>query len=305
MRRFLRNQLGRVKQVWGDANIWVAGERRHWLQHPLVQERINWKITGDRNLDRFQYFLNRYLKDRLPVENALTLGCGSGDLERGLSQYKFAKNHDAIDLSDDAIRSARQQAAEAGLSHIRYRVAELNSVQLQPDRYDVIFAISSAHHVAKLEHLYEQVQSALRRGGYFFLDEYIGPSQFQWADEQLLAMNAELKSLPEKLRRRVSEPPKIKREVIRKTIEHMNTADPSEAIRSAEIVPLLSRYFQVLEFRGYGGSLLHELLYDITGNFDEGNPGSLELLRRLFQVEDDLIAGGRLQHDFAVIIATR
>jgi hypothetical protein len=85
----------------------------------------------------------------------------------------------------------------------------------------------------------------------------------------------------------------------------MNAADPSEAIRSAEIVPVLSRYFRILEFRGYGGSLLHELLFDITGNFDERNPGSLEQLRRLFQVEDDLIASGRLKDDFAVIIATR
>ena len=305
MRLFLQNQLRRVQQVWGDANIWVPGERRHWMQHPLVQERINRKVTRDAHIDRFQYFLNAYLKDRLPVECALTLGCGAGDLERGLSQYNFAKLHDAIDVSEAAIHQAKQQAEAAGLPQIRYRLADLNSLELDPDRYDVIFGVSSVHHVAGLERLYEQVQRALRPGGYLFLDEYIGPTQFQWTDEQLEAINAELRSLPGTLRRSVSEPGEVKQEVIRKTIEYMNAADPSEAIRSAEIVPVLSRYFRILEFRGYGGSLLHELLFDITGNFDERNPGSLEQLRRLFQVEDDLIASGRLKDDFAVIIATR
>jgi 2-polyprenyl-3-methyl-5-hydroxy-6-metoxy-1,4-benzoquinol methylase len=180
------------------------------MQHPLVQERINLKVARDAHIDRFQYFLNAYLKDRLPVECALTLGCGAGDLERGLSQYNFAKLHDAIDVSETAIHQAKQQAEAAGLPQIRYRLADLNSLELDPDRYDVIFGVSSVHHVAGLEHLYEQVQRALRPGGYFFLDEYIGPTQFQWTDEQLEAINAELRSLPGTLRRSVSEPGEVK-----------------------------------------------------------------------------------------------
>ena len=47
--------------------------------------------------------------------------------------------------------------------------------------------------------------------------------------------------------------------------------DPSEAIRSEEIVPTLLRYFDILEFRPYGGAIQHMLLSGITGNFDENN----------------------------------
>jgi hypothetical protein len=85
----------------------------------------------------------------------------------------------------------------------------------------------------------------------------------------------------------------------------MNESDPSEAIRSAEIVPLLSRHFDVVEKNGWGGSLLHLLLEGIAGNFDERNPGSLAYLQGLFDLEDRLIAEGVLEDDFATIIARR
>jgi O-antigen biosynthesis protein len=304
IKRLLQSGLHRVKHVWGTGTIWTAGEMRHWLQHPLVQTRVNRMITGGSETDRFQYFLKSRLDGRLPVDRALTLGCGSGELERGLSKYNFAKAHEGIDVSDDAIRKAGALAADQHLSHVSYRSEDLNRLHLQPHSYDVIFGVSSVHHVESLENLFAQIAAALKPGGYFFLDEYIGPSRFQWTDDQLRIMNEELNALPRELRRSVSEPGKYKPPVIRKTVEYMKAADPSEAVRSAEIVPLLSQYFDIREFKGYGGSLLHELLYDIAGNFTEKAPGSLDHLRRLFDLEDHLIALGTLAHDFAVIVAT-
>ena len=81
--------------------------------------------------------------------------------------------------------------------------------------------------------------------------------------------------------------------------------DPSEAIRSAEIVPLLKDYFDVIEFKGYGGSLLHLVLEGIAGNFVPGDPLATEWVERLSAIEDQLILEGRLAHDFAVIIARK
>jgi len=304
-KRLLRRSVERVKQVWGKETIWAPGEIRHWLQHPLVQERINTKITGGCQKDRFQWFLDTHLVGKLPVNRALTLGCGAGELERGLSKYNFANVHDAIDLSDEAIRLAKEAASAERLRHTRYLVDDLNAIRLQPERYDVVFGVSSIHHVERLEHLFEQVSGAMKKSAYFFLDEYIGPTKFQWTDVQLRRMNEELNRLPPVLKRSVSQPGKTKTRVIRKTSEYISQSDPSEAVRSAEIVPLLSNYFDIVELKGYGGSLLHELLYDIAGNFTEANAGSLDHLRQLFQREDELIACGELQHDFAVIVATK
>ncbi|MBN1483919.1 MAG: class I SAM-dependent methyltransferase [Chloroflexia bacterium] len=77
--------------------------------------------------------------------------------------------------------------------------------------------------------------------------------------------------------------------------------DPSEAIRSAEIVPLLQRDFEIVEFKPLGGSILQFLLADIAGNFQttEGE----RLLKMLFAIEDALMEIGALQSDFAYIVA--
>ncbi len=300
---FLRENFERIKHVWGKGNIWRPGEMRHWMQHPLVQERINKKIAGEFRGDRFQYFLDRYLKGKLPVECALTLGCGSDELGRGLSQYGFARTHEGIDLSDEAIRIARESANGGGSTRLEYSVADLNTLILEPGKYDVIFGISSIHHVEDLEHLLEQVKRALKPDGYFFLDEYIGPTRFQWTDRQLQIMNEQLMFLPAKLRQSVSEQGKVKESVARSTPEFVAAVDPSEAVRSSDIVGLLDKNFKILEFKGYGGSILHELLYDIAGNFKQDDPAALDHLQRLFAVEDALLASGEIVDDFAVIVA--
>jgi len=77
--------------------------------------------------------------------------------------------------------------------------------------------------------------------------------------------------------------------------------DPSEAIRSAEIVPVLKSHFDIDECRPLGGSILQFLLADIAGNFltDDGE----RLLAMLFTIEDTLSDLGDLPSDFAYIVA--
>lgn len=300
---FSRKALDRIKTIWGTQRVWDGAEIQHWLQHPLVQERINLKISGVQQINRFEYFLQKYLQGKLPVHRALTLGSGLGDLERGLCQYHFARLHEGVDLSDDAVRRASEKARAAGYDHLSYRTADLNSIKLERAAYDVIFGISSIHHVRNLEHLFRQVRQALKPGGYFFLDEFIGPSRFQWTHAQLQAMNDELARLPRELRRRISNRQKLKESVVRETVEEVIASDPSEAVRSSEILPLLAQDFEVAETKGYGGAILHQLLYDIAGNFQEENAGSLAHLQRLFEIEDELTASGAITHDFAVIVA--
>jgi SAM-dependent methyltransferase len=298
--------LARVAAVWADqAAGWRVGRGVHWVEHERVQARINYKVTDDHAIDRYQYFVRKYFGGRTPVDRALTLGCGAGELERGLAAYDFCRQHDAFDISDGAIACAIEASAVAALSHTHYRVADLNQIVLEPEHYDVVFGVSSVHHVAALEHLFEQVSRALTPGGYFFLDEFVGPSQFQWSSAQLDAVNRTLLAMPLPFRRSVTQKGALKPTVVRPTIESMNQFDPSEAIRSAAILPLLPRYFDIVEIKGQGGSLLHLLLEDIVGNFDERNEGSIAYLDSLFELEDRLIADGVLGHDFATIVARK
>src|SRR5262245_50125569 len=118
----------KVRTLWGDSEgAWRIPDRTHWTQHPKVQERLNALVSGNHRMDRFQSFLHKHLNRRLPLKRALTLGCGHGELERGLSQYNVAVVHEGVDIADGAIREATRLADESGLSHLRYKVCDVNS----------------------------------------------------------------------------------------------------------------------------------------------------------------------------------
>jgi SAM-dependent methyltransferase len=77
--------------------------------------------------------------------------------------------------------------------------------------------------------------------------------------------------------------------------------DPSEAVRSADIIPVLQSMFDVIEYRPLGGTILQFLLADIAGNFEDED--GRKLLDMLFTIEDTLMTVGDLGSDFAYIVA--
>jgi SAM-dependent methyltransferase len=159
----------------------------------------------------------------------------------------------------------------------------------------------SVHHFLNLEHIFSEVKKTLKRGGVFFLNEFIGPSQFQWTDRQLEIVNGLLHTLPKKYK--IMNNNTLKVEVQRPSISQMNAVDPSEAIRSGEIVDILSSFFRIIKKSDYGGTILHLLLEGIAFNFDINNKEDIRLLNLLFDVEDCLLELGDITNDFSVIIA--
>jgi O-antigen biosynthesis protein len=295
--------LTRVKDIWGKGKLWKEPDVLHWTQHRRVQERLNFLASGDSSKNRFEYFMEKYL--RLPVMRALTLGCGHGELERGLSQYNFALAHDGVDIAESAIANASRLAREAGLSNLHYSIEDMDRIQLPRDNYDVVFGISSFHHVLALERLMIQVSRTLKPGGYLFLDEYIGPNRFQWPDEQLAIVNEQIMAMPSRFKVCLSQRNAFKLPMQRHTIKEVAVADPSEAIRSADILPLAQAIFDVVEVKGCGGALLHLLLEHIAGNFSDNDPEAVDYLSSMFDLEDRLTAAGQLRHNFAIIIAKK
>lgn len=117
--------------------------------------------------------------------------------------------------------------------------------------------------------------------------------------------HGELRSAVKRGLQRVQAPwsgsPAIKLDANLPTLHSVIAVDPSEAVRSAEIVPVLSHYFDIVEHKPLGGTILQFLLADIAGNF-AGEDGA-QLLEMLFDIEDTLLACGDLSSDFAYIVA--
>jgi SAM-dependent methyltransferase len=274
-----------------------------WLDWEFIEEEyIRPAVSGDRHVYYLTHFLDTHCPRR-PVRAALSLGCGGGNLERGLIAMNAAEVIDAFDVSPESIRLAKQLAEEAGCgSRIHYAVSDINTLILPPRKYDFVIAKMALHHFHGLEHIFAQVRGSLKEGGVFVFNEFIGPNRFQWSDLQLQLMNSILAALPQKNRRSAISGDVLQR-IDRPSVAAMIAMDPSEAIRSQEIMPVLQRFFELVEYKPYGGTLLHILLTHLMPTFDQEDEDQAALVKMLFLLERTLIEHKVLGSDFAYVVA--
>jgi len=276
-----------------------------WMEHDHIKRHIQRRTTGDPSLDWLTYVLKKYFP--VPVARALSLGCGEGGLERHALGAEAVGRFDAYDISPGAVDAARRAAASAGLSdRVHYAVKDLNDLRAPRKYYDAVFASMSIHHIEALEDVFREIQQALKPSGYFVMNEYIGPSRFQLRPGQLKLINDLLSMLPEDLRRIIRDgkaTAEIKRTHEVHPLSWFDENDPSEAVRSEEILPILQEFFGMTECRAYGGELLQFLLENIVGNFDEGREDHRAWLDMLAYVEGALEEAGAIRSDFALIVA--
>lgn len=335
-----------------DSDPWNTQEITFWSQLPAVQRRLAMKESGDPQGNWVTYTLQSHLAGRLPLERCLSLGCGRGRIERDWAAQEAFLACDAYDISASSIADAKREAADKGYSHIHYAVADIDNIKLPAQSYDVVWAVSSAHHFSSLEHVFSQVAQTLKPDGLFLLHEYVGANRFQFSERQKQVIETCLQLLPIYYRslpvsfpasgtngsgmetskqksakwiaRRVVD--KLREGTLLSTIHRHRrqhqallvgqrpikeiavptersviAIDPSEAIRSNEILPVLKNFFDIVEYRPLGGSILQFLLADIAGNFqDEVGQQWLEIF---FQIEDTLQTTGDISSDFAYIVA--
>lgn len=187
--------------------------------------------------------LARVFRDRdLTFRSGLSLACGSGRAERELLRLGICQRFHGVDASAEAIAEARQNGRGLDLT---YEAADLNRLNLEPGAYDVVITQNCLHNLIELEHVAEQVWRSLRPGGYLWVHDYIGESRFQFSESRLEIANRILALLPERYRR-----DRLRNRALSKITrpDPASPGSPFEAIRSAEIVPVFTRWFDI-EYR--------------------------------------------------------
>jgi 2-polyprenyl-3-methyl-5-hydroxy-6-metoxy-1,4-benzoquinol methylase len=277
----------------------------HWTDSSIVMEHINKCVSGHSEIGWLQYACEKYLKHTSGAKHCLSLGCGSGALERQVRRMGACETIDAVDIAKGAIEEAMRLAQEENITGINYRLENIENIRLPVNRYDAVFSSSAVHHIKNLEMLFEQVRAALKRDGFFIMAEYVGPSQSQFTDKVVDIINEILQTLPSTYKKLSSDPNRTKQFFVRVTREYTNANDPSEAVRSDEIIPILASYFKILERRDYGGAILHMLLQDIIANFDHDDERDRTILKLLIQLEATLIREKALASDFCFLVAQK
>jgi SAM-dependent methyltransferase len=274
--------------VWNDEDRSSHLAHANWMANTAVLMHLNERATGDPARDWLSSWAHRwFVGEDLRV---LVLGCGEGWLERAVAQWPFVARIDAVDFAEEAVARAREAAR--GIDKIHYGVVDLNRDELPPDTYDVVVAHSVLHHVENLEHAYAQLQRTLRAEGTLIVNEYVGPNRFQYSDGVLSIMNALLACL--------GHPPKR-----RPSVEEMIANDPTEAVRSEELLAFTERAFEVLERKQIGGTILQHLLYETIASFRFENARERSLLEMLCTIEAMLVDTQRVPCDYVILAARK
>ena len=298
--RLLSRKQRRIEAAWARTD----SPPTNWWDIPAVRARWNLLVSGNTDVDYHEYISQKWLKDRR-LMRALSLGCGTGHNELAWARLGHFEYIDAHDLSEQRIRTAMAAARKNDLADkINYRVGDVFAIELQDEHYDVIMVEQSLHHFTPLKEILLRIRNFLKADGYFIVDEFVGPTRFQWTGRQLEAANGFLSLLPAKYKTLWGSDA-VKRRITRPSRLHMLLSDPSEAVESDNIVRLLRQLFEVVELREYGGNILHLLFNGIAHNFLSDDAETRSYLEIAFKIEDLLLDSGDMRSDFIVAVCRK
>ena len=287
---------------WDDGRFTSHLESLVWTASPVVRRYLHALVSGDPACDWLTWAEHAHLSAGL--DRALVLGCGSGWLERAIAGRGRFRSIVACDFAAETISRARQAAEAEGVGGIEYHVLDLENEALPEGPFDAVFANDVLHHIKGLEPLYTRIHSVLAPRGRLIFNEYVGPNRFQYSDERMALVNRYLRVLPDRLRWDPLTGKLLwKRE--RADVDQLVWDDPTEAVRSEDVMPLARRFFRPEKEYLYGGGLLNPLLFGIVTNFRAGDPWDDMLISRFCAAEERLTDAGKLEPDFRIFVGAR
>ena len=312
--------LKKVQQQW-DAQFSDSTPRRtRFWESEHILRHINKNICGT-PINGFSQGLvlnaRKIAGSAWPFKRGVSIGCGTALKEIVLLSKGAVERFDLFDLSPMSMSQGAKNAQEAGVrERTNFVRADAFSVVTKPNIYDFIHWDSSLHHMSDVEQAVKWSYDVCKPGGMFFMNEYVGPSRFQWTRNMLAVSNRIREALPARYLYDANNSLKMgldqalrennpkaffNRGVFAPSIDMMLQADPSEAADSARILPSIQKYFPKAQITITGGAVYHMALNDILQNFDEIDDA---WLLDLFLLMDDMMIAMGEAH-FATAIAIK
>jgi len=279
-------------------------KRIRWWESPTIVRYVNSIVDGKYVDGRSSGLINRtkkLLKDRLPLEKGISVGCGVGLKEMNLIQQGIVKSFDLFELSSARIDHGRILAKKNGLEkNITFWEGNAFSMVTEKETYDLVHWNNSLHHMMDTEAAVSWSKQVLKTEGLFYMDDFVGANRFQWPERQLEIASDVRKSL---IGTKYLRNPHSNHFFSRRRIDwrvkrpkHKHIADPSEAADSERILTSIEKHFNDPEIIITGGVIYHLALSDVIYNFDENNEVDLKLLKELLTLEKSCIEEGQTHY---------
>jgi SAM-dependent methyltransferase len=314
----------KINDVWSNRGH-KEGLRLHWWHSKKIIQHVNKKVCGQ-PLESFSAgTTERAMKmaNGKHFAKGISVGCGNGSKEMLLIQCGLVDQFHLYELSDRRIEQGNQLAQKLGLTEkVIFHKGDAFDMVTGQEVFDLVHWNNSLHHMMNVEQAVQWSYNILRKGGLFYMDDFIGPSRFQWSDQMLEITERIHSALPEKYliqppssRRRTDQLKTTVKKILNKifpskyivkppsrpTIQAMIERDPSEAADSERILDSVKKYFPSAEITFTGGVVYHLALNRILHNFHEEKD---KLLLELLLIIDDLCSDQGLNH-YAVALAIK
>jgi len=216
----------------------------YWNDFPIARAEINRRATGDPSLGWYDHF---FRSQKRKFKKVLMLNCGNGWVEREMYGKGYITELVGVDFSEDLLSHARREAHDLPL---RYYKMDINSAGFPEDGFDLVINHAAGHHIANINKVFCELLRVMTKDGVFLNYDYIGPHRNQYPIEQWHAAHVLNLTLPANVRQIMSYP----------HLPTMLVTDPSEAVHSELIMPVMRRYFDLEFFEPVGGALAYILL---------------------------------------------
>ncbi|MCC7249786.1 MAG: class I SAM-dependent methyltransferase [Lysobacter sp.] len=128
--------------------------------------------NGDETLDQAEEAMLRFYDERAELsdgQDILELGCGWGSLTLWMAERYPNARIVAVSNSRPQREHIEARCRERGFDHVRIVTADVNRLQLDPERFDRCVSIEMFEHMRNYERLLGNIASWLRPGGKLFV----------------------------------------------------------------------------------------------------------------------------------------
>lgn len=297
----------RIGEKWSKYYEQTHRARTHWWQSPCIIRHINEIVTGT-PMDGFSAGITMRAKEMAgslcPFSRGISVGCGNARKEITLIREGLVNHFQLYELSKVCIEQGKELAAEYGVEDsVDFVLGDAFEIVNGKECFNFVHWNNSLHHMLNVEMALKWSYDVLEKGGMFYMDDFVGPSRFQWSDRMLKIASAVRTALPEKyllkpwpkgwkcvkqLIKRLFYPQRAKslfpRVLQRPSIDDMISSDPSEAADSERIVHCVKKFFPNAEITLTGGVIYSLALSKILQNFDESK--DQYILNLLMTIDD-------------------
>lgn len=297
------DRLAKAAAHW--SNVAPPASRTSWWLQPAIVRHVNHVICGE-PIDGPSAGFRKLIMARMPdggFPRAVSVGSGVGAKEIALLTDNIVQRFDLFEISEERLRASKRLARRNGVFD---RISFHGSNAFEADfaeGFDLVHWNDSLHHMFDVHEAVAWSHRNLKPGGLFAMNDFIGPSHFQWTDLQLDIAAKVRGLLPERLMRDPANPlALLDRAITRPDLAQFIAVDPSEAADSSNILGAVTATFPQAEIRLTGGLIYHLALEGVMANFDlEGDDAAL--MRSLLLLDETLASSGHSL--LAVAFATK